>query len=319
MNKLLKRISEYGIVPVIKINDLEKAVPLAKAIMEGGLPLAEVTFRTEHAEEAIKSICKEFPDMLVGAGTVLTIEQVDKAISAGSKFIVSPGFNKKIVSYCISKGITIIPGTSTPSDMEAAMELGLDVVKFFPSEQSGGAAYLKAVGGPYTNLKFIPTGGVNAKNLNEYLSMKNVVACGGTWMVNEDLIKKGDFDVITSLTKEAVKNMLGFELGHIGINCGNEEEARNVAQLFSSLFGFEYKLGNSSIFAGDAVEVMKAPYLGEKGHIAIKTKSVERAMAFLSRKGIKFNLNTKNVDESGFIKAIYFENEIGGFAVHLKK
>jgi 2-dehydro-3-deoxyphosphogluconate aldolase/(4S)-4-hydroxy-2-oxoglutarate aldolase len=319
MNEILTKLSSFGIVPVIKINDLEKAVPLAKALIEGGLPLAEVTFRTEHAEESIKRISKEFPDMLVGAGTVLTIEQVDKAIAAGSKFIVSPGFNPKIVSYCIEKNITIIPGTSTPSDMEAAMEMGLKVVKFFPAEQSGGASYLKAVGGPYTNLKFVPTGGVNAKNLNEYLSMKNVAACGGTWMVKEDLIEKGDFDQITSLTKEAVKNMLGFEIGHVGINSENEEEAEKTAKMFSALFGFAYRNGNSSIFAADSVEIMKKPFLGKNGHIAIKTNSVERAMAYLSAKGIKFNEDTRNTDSSGVIKAIYLQDEIGGFAVHLKK
>ncbi|MGB4440595.1 MAG: bifunctional 4-hydroxy-2-oxoglutarate aldolase/2-dehydro-3-deoxy-phosphogluconate aldolase [Sedimentibacter sp.] len=319
MNDLLKRISAYGIVPVIKINDVEKAVPLATAITDGGLPLAEVTFRTEQAEEAIKRISSECPDMLVGAGTVLTTEQVDKAVNAGAKFIVSPGFNRNVVNYCINNGITIIPGTSTPSDMEAAMEAGLDVVKFFPAEQSGGVSYLKAVGGPYTNLKFIPTGGINAKNLNDYLSMKNVAACGGTWMVSEDLIQKSDFETITSLTKEAVKNMLGFEIGHVGINSENEEEAQKTAKAFSTIFGFAYRPGNSSIFAGDAVEVMKKPFLGKNGHIAIKTNSVERAVAYLSAKGVKFNESSKNTDDSGKIKAIYFEEEIGGFAVHLKK
>lgn len=318
MNDLLKKISAYGIVPVIKINDVEKAVPLAKALVEGGLPLAEVTFRTEQAEEAIKRISREFPDLLVGAGTILTIDQVDKAVKAGAKFIVSPGFNNNVVNYCIANEITIIPGTSTPSEMEAAIEAGLDVVKFFPAEQSGGVSYLKAVGGPYTNLKFIPTGGINVKNLNDYLSMKNVIACGGTWMVKEDLIQKNDFETITCLTKEAVKNMLGFDIGHVGINCKNEDEAQKVAQSFSTIFGFAYRPGNSSIFAGEAVEVMKKPFLGKNGHISIKTNSVERAVAYLSANGVKLNESTKNVDETGTIKAIYFEEEIGGFAVHLK-
>ena len=175
MNELIKKISSYGIVPVIKINDVEKAIPLAKALVEGGLPLAEITFRTEEAEESIKRIVKAYPEMLVGAGTVLSVEQVDKAVNAGAKFIVSPGFNPKIVSYCITNKITVIPGASTPSDMEVALEMGLEVVKFFPAEQSGGVEYLKAVGGPYTTLKFIPTGGINAKNLNTYLSQKNEI------------------------------------------------------------------------------------------------------------------------------------------------
>ena len=318
MNELLKRISSYGIVPVIKINDVEKAVLLANALISGGLPLAEVTFRTEEAEESIKRIVKAYPDMLVGAGTVLSIEQVDKAVNAGAKFIVSPGFNPKVVSYCISKGITVIPGTSTPSDMEAALEMGLEVVKFFPAEQSGGVEYLKAVGGPYTTLKFIPTGGINAKNLNTYLSLKNVAACGGSWMVKSDLIDEGNFEEIKKLTKEAIQTMLGFSLGHVGINCVDLDEASGVAKQFSSIFGFDYKMGNSSIFAGEAVEVMKSPFLGQKGHIAINTNSVDRAVAYLSEMGISFNESTRKTAPDGRTKAIYLTEEIGGFAIHLK-
>lgn len=319
MNNLLKRISAYGIVPVIKINDIDKATTLAKALIDGGLPLAEVTFRAKDAEKAIKYINDEYPEMLVGAGTVLNIEQVKKAVGAGAKFIVSPGFNPKVVSYCINNKITIIPGTLTPSDMEAAIEAGLDVVKFFPAEQSGGVSYLKAISGPYANLKFIPTGGINAKNLNEYLALGNVAACGGTWMVNEDLISKGDFNAITMLTKEAIKTMLGFRIGHVGINSENEDKAIKTAKAFSAIFGFEYKPGNSSIFAGNAVEIMKSFYLGKYGHIAIETNSVERAVAYLKVSGLEFDESTMSVDSLGRIKAIYLKEEIGGFAIHLKK
>lgn len=318
MNELIKKISSYGIVPVIKINDVEKAVLLANALISGGLPLAEVTFRTEEAEESIKRIVKTYPEMLVGAGTVLSVEQVDKAVNAGAKFIVSPGFNPKVVSYCISNKITIIPGASTPSDMEMALEMGLEVVKFFPAEQSGGVEYLKAVGGPYTTLKFIPTGGINAKNLNTYLSQKNVAACGGSWMVKSDLIDAGNFEKIKQLTKEAIQTMLGFSLGHVGINCADLDEANTIVNQLSSIFGFEYKMGNSSIFAGEAVEVMKSPYLGQKGHIAINTNSVDRAVAYLNEMGISFNENTRKTSPDGKIKAIYLTEEIGGFAIHLK-
>ncbi|MGD9567960.1 MAG: bifunctional 4-hydroxy-2-oxoglutarate aldolase/2-dehydro-3-deoxy-phosphogluconate aldolase [Sedimentibacter sp.] len=318
MNELIKKISNLGIVPVIKIDNVETAVPLAEALINAGLPVAEVTFRTAQAEESIKRIVKAYPDMLVGAGTVLSIEQVDKAVNAGAKFIVSPGFNPKVVSYCISNGITIIPGTSSPSDMEAALEMGLDVVKFFPAEQSGGVEYLKAVGGPYTTLKFIPTGGINAKNLNSYLAQKNVIACGGSWMVKSDLIDAGDFDTITKLTREAIQNMLGFSLDHVGINCADLNEADSVTNQLSSIFGFEYKMGNSSIFAGEAVEVMKSPFLGQKGHIAIKTNSIDRAVAYLSEMGVTFNESTRKIGPKGETKAIYLSEEIGGFAIHLK-
>lgn len=318
MNELIKKISNYGIVPVIKIDNIETAIPLADALISAGLPLSEVTFRTAQAEESIKRIVKTYPEMLVGAGTVLSIEQVDKAVNAGAKFIVSPGFNPKVVSYCISNKITVIPGASTPSDMETALEMGLEVVKFFPAEQSGGVEYLKAVGGPYTTLKFIPTGGINTKNLNDYLSLKNVAACGGSWMVKSDLIDAGDFEKIKKLTKEAIQTMLGFSLGHVGINCSDLDEAGSIANKFSNMFGFDYKMGNSSIFAGEAVEVMKCQFLGQKGHIAIKTNSVDRAVAYLSEMGISFNESTRKTSPDGKTRAIYLTEEIGGFAIHLK-
>ena len=169
------------------------------------------------------------------------------------------------------------PGTANPSDVEQAIELGLEVVKFFPAEAAGGLNMIKSMAAPYTNMKFMPTGGINAKNINSYLAFPKILACGGSWMVKGDLVAAGEFDKITELTKEAVMTMLGFELKHIGINCENEEEAEKTAGTFASLFGFEKKSGNSSVFAGSAVEAMKSPYLGAKGHIAVGTNSVDRA------------------------------------------
>ncbi|HAG64112.1 MAG TPA: 2-dehydro-3-deoxyphosphogluconate aldolase, partial [Ruthenibacterium lactatiformans] len=283
MNDVIQKIYDIGIVPVIAIDDADKAVPLAKALVKGGLPAAEVTFRTAAAEEAIKRIVAEVPEMLVGAGTVLTKEQADRAIAAGVKFIVSPGFNPEITKYVIDKGMLMMPGTATPGEMEQAMSMGLDVVKFFPAEQNGGVAKLKAVAGPYTNLRWMPTGGVNAKNLLDYLSFNKIIACGGTWMVKKDLIEGEKWDEITAICKEAVKTMLGFSLAHVGLNCANEGEAEQTAKTLCAFFGFEYKPGNSSIFAGSAVECMKAPYLGKNGHIAIGTNSLERAVYHLGR------------------------------------
>ncbi len=314
MNKeaVLKRIYETGIVPVIAIDDAEKAVPLAKALVAGGLPAAEVTFRTAAAEEAIKRIIAEVPEMLVGAGTVLTKDQADRAIAAGVQFIVSPGFNPEITKYVIDKGMLMMPGTATPGEMEQAMSMGLDVVKFFPAEQNGGVAKLKAVAGPYTGLRWMPTGGVNAKNLLDYLGFNKIIACGGTWMVKKDLIEAENWEEITRLTREAVNTMLGFEVVHMGINCENEEEALKAAKLFESLFSFDYKVGNSSIFAGSkAIELMKTPGRGKYGHIAIGTNTLPRAIAYFRNKGIAF-------DESSITdKAAYFADEIAGFAVHL--
>ena len=215
MNKVLEEFSKIGIIPVIALDNVEDAAPLAKALCDGGLPCAEVTFRTAAAEESIRIMSEQFPEMLVGAGTVLTTEQVDRAVNAGAKFIVSPGLNPKVVKYCVEKGIPVTPGCSNPSDVEVAIELGLDVVKFFPAEQNGGVAKLKAVAGPYTNLRWMPTGGVNAKNLLDYLSFNKIIACGGTWMVKKDLIEAENWDEIERLTREAVNTMLGLSLIHI--------------------------------------------------------------------------------------------------------
>ena len=191
MNAVLEQISKIGIVPVVKIDRAEDALPLAKALCAGGLPCAEVTFRTDAAAEAIKIMTENFPNMCVGAGTVLNKEQVDAAVEAGAKFIVSPGLNPNTVKYCIEKGVPVTPGTSSPSDIEQAIELGLDVVKFFPAEQSGGLAKIKAMAAPYVNMKFMPTGGINAKNLTSYLDFPKIIACGGSWMVPGDLINAG--------------------------------------------------------------------------------------------------------------------------------
>ena len=213
MNEVLEKIQKIGIVPVVVLDDAKDAAPLAKALCEGGLPCAEVTFRTAAAEESIRIMAKEFPDMLVGAGTVLTTEQVDRAVNAGAKFIVSPGLNPTVVKYCVDKGIPVTPGTSNPSDVEMAISLGLDVVKFFPAEQAGGINMIKAMAAPYTQMKFMPTGGINAKNINSYLAFDKILACGGSWMVKKDLVAAGEFDKIRDLTKEAVQTMLGFRIG----------------------------------------------------------------------------------------------------------
>jgi 2-dehydro-3-deoxyphosphogluconate aldolase/(4S)-4-hydroxy-2-oxoglutarate aldolase len=317
MDGLLKQIEEIGIVPVVKIERAEDAIPLAKALFEGGLPCAEVTFRTAAAPTAIRAITGAFPDMLVGAGTVLTTEQVDEAIGAGARFIVSPGLNPKVVSYCIDKGYPVVPGIATPSEMEQAISLGLEVVKFFPAENVGGLPMIKAMSAPYPGIRFMPTGGINADNLKSYLDFPKIIACGGSWMVKADLINNRQFDQIKSLTKQAVDQMLGFTIVHVGINETDEATASSTADAFSRLFGFAQNEGGSSIFVGSGIEVMKGGRLGAKGHIAIGTNYIGRAMAYLKRGGVEFNMETAKYDGSGRLKAVYLADEIGGFAVHL--
>ncbi len=317
MNKVLEEISKIGIVPVIALDKVEDAEPLAKALIEGGLPCAEVTFRTDAAEESIRIMASKFPELLVGAGTVLTTEQVDRAVNAGAKFIVSPGLNPKVVKYCVEKGIPVTPGTANPSDVEVAIELGLEVVKFFPAEAAGGLNMIKSMAAPYTNMKFMPTGGINATNLTSYLDFGKIIACGGSWMVNKDMMKNGDFDGIKKLTQQAVDTMLGFEMKHIGINAKDEADADGIASALNKMFGFEKKVGNSSIFAGTGFEVMKKPYLGANGHVAIQTNYINRAIYHLEKRGFEFDMDTAKYDAKGNMKAVYFKGEFGGFALHL--
>ena len=203
MNDTLVQIGKTGIVPVVVLNNASDAEPLAEALINGGLPCAEVTFRTEAAEDSIMLMSKKFPEMFVGAGTVLTTEQVDRAIGAGAKFIVSPGFNPKVVEYCLKNNYPITPGIMTPTELEMALGFGLDVVKFFPAENAGGLKMIKAMSAPYTMMKFMPTGGINAANVGDYLACDKILACGGSWMVKGDLISAGKFDEIQKLTAEA--------------------------------------------------------------------------------------------------------------------
>ena len=203
MKTIEETFAELKVVPVVVLDDVKDAEPLAKALVEGGLPCAEVTFRTEAAAESIRIMTEVYPDMLVGAGTVLTTEQVDKAVESGAKFIVSPGFDPEIVDYCIGKNIPVFPGCISPSEVAQAVKRGLKVVKFFPAEQSGGLAMIKAMAAPYHMLKFMPTGGINTENLREYLACDKILCCGGSWMVKGDMIKAGEFETIKKLTQEA--------------------------------------------------------------------------------------------------------------------
>jgi 2-dehydro-3-deoxyphosphogluconate aldolase / (4S)-4-hydroxy-2-oxoglutarate aldolase len=317
MNEILKTIGDLGLVPVVKIDNAADAVPLGQALIDGGLPIAEITFRTSAAGEAIGNIVKAFPDMHVGAGTVLNVEQAERAIEAGAKFLVSPGFNPKVVEYSLKKGVPITPGCSSPTDIEAALGFDLNVVKFFPAEAAGGLNTLKAVSAPYGMMKFIPTGGINASNLVEYLKFNKVLACGGSWMVKDELIRKGDFAEITRLTREAVNLVMGFELAHIGINMPDAQSSLAAAKQFVNMFGFPLKEGNSSNFAGPGIEINKSIGLGEKGHIAIKTNSISRAVAYLERNGFAVDPDTAKGPVGGPVIAVYLKNNVGGFAIHL--
>ena len=275
----------------------------------------EVTFRTDAAQEAIRNMAQGCPDILVGAGTVLCEEQVDRAVEAGARFIVSPGFNRRVVEYCQKKDILIIPGCAMPSDVEAALEMGISTVKFFPAEALGGVASIKALSGPYPSVRFVPTGGINRENLNDYLKFQRVLACGGSWMIKKDWLRAERFDLVEAAAREAICTMLGFELRHVGINCSGEEEVKETAAAFSHLFGFEQKEGKSSVFSGSGIEIMKGTGRGKRGHLAIGTNHMERAMDYLKRQGCSFD-ETSAKYKDGKLTAIYLQDEIGSFAVH---
>lgn len=319
MNDVLQKIYQIGIVPVIALDDAKKAVPLAKALISGGLCVAEITFRTAAAEEAMRQIKAEVPEMLLGAGTVVTKEQADRAISAGAEFIVSPGFNPDVVRHVLSKHVLMCPGTATAGEMEQAMSLGLDAVKFFPAEENGGVAKLKALAGPYKTLLWMPTGGVNASNLSSYMNFEQTLACGGTWMVKKELLDADDFSKITEICRSAVRTMLDFRIKHVGINSVDSDAAKNTARFLCNAFSFPCKETDVSFFTGSAVEVMKYKGRGENGHIAIGCSNVDRAEYHMRRNGIAFDDSTRKKNARGQTVFLYLRDEIGGFAFHLTK
>ena len=312
-DSLVDELENVGIVPVIKLDKVENAEKLAAALRDGGINCAEVTFRAKGADEVIKRMTKAYPDMLVGAGTVLTCEQVDAAIKSGAKFCVAPGLNPKVVKHCLDKGVPFAPGLSSASEIEQA----LDFAKFFPAEQAGGLPYIKSVCGPYTTMRFMPTGGVTADNLNNYLAYKKIVCCGGSWIVPSSLLDAEDWAGITKLCREAIDKMLGFTMVHVGLNCADPEEAESVADEFDKAFGFTKKVGNSSVFAATYMEMMKKPFHGTHGHIAVATNSVKRALYQLEKRGYKVMEGSQKYNAEGVMNVAYLEREFGGFAVHL--
>jgi 2-dehydro-3-deoxyphosphogluconate aldolase/(4S)-4-hydroxy-2-oxoglutarate aldolase len=316
VNTILRKIGLTGIVPVVAIDDANNAVPLARALMDGGIPCIEITFRTNAARDAMRQISAGVPEMLMGAGTVLTVEQVTTAVECGAQYIVSPGLNRKVVEYCLANSIPVTPGVATPTEVEVAIELGLEVVKFFPAEAMGGLSYLIAIGAPYKAMKFIPTGGIDESLLLAYLKSPRVHACGGSWMVKADLIAAGKFEEIKTLSAKAVTAMLGLHIAHVGINAGSPEEADRLARMFGGMLNLPPRETSAAVFAGAQVEFRKNPSPGAHGHLAIGTHFIERAMAYFERIGIRILPETM-IEKNAKPHAVYLDVNIAGFAVHL--
>ena len=310
-------IEKCGILPVINITDTALAKPLATVLTEEGIPTIEVTLRSDCSLKAITEIKQNFPEMKVGAGTVLDCKTVDAAIAAGADYIVTPGFNEEVTDYCLEKKIEIFPGCSTATEIQRAYEKGLRVLKFFPAELSGGVDAIKLFSGPFKGVKFVPTGGINFSNLDRYLSCDKVAACGGSYMATAEQLKNKDFDAIRLACRKAKNVSLGFEVAHIGINHETEKEADETANAMSAVFRMPIKNGNSSIFVSDKVECMKTNYYGTKGHIGVKTRSSLRAIAWFESQGYEILEESIRKKENGNILSAYLKDEIGGFAVHI--
>ena len=311
------------IIAIVRGMEAKDCLRVAQALYDGGIRLMEITYdqrdpaQWAKTADAIGKIAEAFEGrMLVGAGTVITLEQCKKAVECGAKFIVSPGFDEEVVRWCVENGVAVTPGCVTPSEIMAAMKLGLKVVKFFPAGVYGGLSAMKALSGPFGGIKFIPTGGVNGQNIGEFIAAPFIHAVGGSWVCPKADIAAGNFEKITELCKQARSAALGFEVAHVGVNCENGEDSLAVCKKLDEAFALGVKEGNSSNFVSNGIEVMKSMYLGKNGHIAIRTNSVPLAVAELEKKGFVCDMETAKYKGERMI-AVYLKDEFGGFAVHL--
>lgn len=317
MQDIFELIEQGGILPELTIEDAIDAIAIGQAISEGGIPIAEVTFRTAEAENAIRLMSSAIPDMMIGAGTVLTTEQAQQAIDAGAKFIVSPGINAEVVNYCREKGVPMIPGVCTPSDIENAIRLGLRMVKFFPAEANGGIEGIRAISAPYPNMNFLASGGIDESTVESYLHSRRVVAVAGNWMASNEMIKARDFETVKKKCAEAVRMLLGLEIDHIGVAFAKDEEARMAAEDVGKLFAADINEKPLGYFAGDFFEAVRPGGQGTNGFIAIKTNHIGRAINYFELRGAVFNKNSIEYSESGDIKSIYMDREWQGIGLKL--
>lgn len=315
MNTVLKQLYSLGIIPTTMIRKPDCAVLIAKALTDCGVPCIEIQFSNEEAGTVVTNLKKAFPDLLVGAGGITTVAQVKEAIAAGAAYIAGYGLNTRVIEYCRQNEMLVIPGCSTASDVELAVEFGIDTVKFFPAEAAGGIQTLKALQESYPNLHFIPDGEISGDNLNQYLSMSGVLACN--CRLPDDLVEMESSLGVYAYVRALKASLLGFCVWHVGINSANAEEASATVNLFAKLLDADLAENSASIFAGTGIEVMKTPFRGRYGHIAIRTNDIKRASAYVEANGFMIDWDNVKKDENGNFGAAYFKEEIGGFAVHL--
>ena len=320
MVSIMDRISQIGFVPVVALHDVKKAVGLARALEAGGIPVIEVTYRTAKASDCIRAIHRECPHMLIGAGTVLTISQVQEAVDGGAMFIVSPGYDEKVVSYCLENRIAAIPGVSSATEIQRAVAEGLKVLKIFPVEPLGGISAINFLAAPFSGIQFLPAGGIVMDNLGQYLANEHVFACGGGFVARTNLIEAEDWAGITDLCNKTVQTILGFTFAHVGVNCGTQEKAYDCMKFFKEAFDQPAVEGRSSIFLGDRQKKKKKkPFYGTNGHLGFYTNSVERAIYHLGQRGWDVMKESIRYDSKGGMQSAYLQGEVNGFAVHVVK
>lgn len=320
MNNFLELVEDIGILPQVVLDNVADAVPLGEALVKGCIPMAKVSFRTEAAADIIEAMANNVPDLIVGAGTIHSVEEAKLAVSKGAKFIVTSGIQEDVVKWCTENNVVIIPGCVTPSDIELALRYDLKVVNFFPAEIFGGVKAIKALYGPYYNVKFLASGGIDESNLIEYLDQPNVAAVAGDFVLSQEAIANKDWEAISAQCIYFVHKVLGLSIGHVGINRDNLDAAWALTNELTDLFSIGVCEGESFMFVGDNLfEILKTPFHGDNGHIAINTNYIERAMKFFARRGIEYREETMAYDANGRLKVVYMTREMGGFAFHLRQ
>lgn len=316
--KIIETLGKIGLVPLAVLDDAGTAVPLAKALQAGGVDTMEITFRTACARDAIAAVKQQVPGFIPGAGTVLSVEQARDAVAAGAEYIVTPGFDAEVVDWCLKNSVAVVPGCVTPTEVQQALKKGLTVLKFFPAERYGGVKTCASLAEPFRTVKFMPTGGIGFDNLSEYVGRDFIFAVGGSWLCGKDDVKAGNWEKITAGVKASVQKLLGFEIGHVGINSSGFEAAAALSDELSALLGFTKSVGAASTFVGTAFEVNHSMGRGAKGHVSINTNSIPRAEYYLAKTGVTFSEESR-VSANGKTVALYLEKEFGGFAIHLKQ
>jgi len=320
---IFAKIKNYGIIPIIKIKEVEeaeRATPVLAALAAGGLNIAEITLETDGpicAAESVRKILSAVPGMLLAAGNVSTEEQVKAAVYSGAKLIMSLGFDEEIAAYCDKSNIMLIIECSAADEIAKALGAGIDVIKYSPAESNGGIEAIRALSEQYPQVKFIAEGGINGDNILDYLSLKSVIACGGSYMIDDKSAQNGDYAKIKESTLRAVRKMLGFDLAHIVMNCESSEQAENYSSKIESIFGFEKTDAGNSITTAGILHFMKTKTYGKNGQIAISSNFVERAVFYLEQAGKYFINESARFNDAGDLTSIYLDSIIGGFAIKL--